>query len=212
MDAASNGLHGGSVPELIALGELRRYRRGTTFINEGEQGDALFVIVSGRVKVYSVDNRGRAIVYGVYGAGETMGEMSLDGGPRSASVVTIEPTVCAMVTRGKLLSHIEKHPEFALYLLTKVIERARLATRSARNMALLDVYGRVVELFESLVTTRPDGMHVITERLTHASVANRVGCSREMISRLLKDLRSGGYLVEEGGSWILPRRTLPSRW
>jgi CRP/FNR family cyclic AMP-dependent transcriptional regulator len=138
--------------------------------------------------------------------------MSLDGGPRSASVVTIEPTLCAMVTRSKLLSHIEKCPEFALYLLTKVIERARLATRSARNMALLDVYGRVVELLESLATDRPDGMRVIVERLTHVAVANRVGCSREMISRLLKDLRSGGYLVVEGNSWVLPRRSLPSRW
>lgn len=212
MGAASNGLQGGSIPELIALGEPRRYRRGTIFINEGEQGDSLFVIVSGRVKVYSVDDRGREIIYGVYGAGETMGEMSLDGGPRSANVVTVEPTLCAMVTRTKLLSHIEKHPEFAFYLLTKVIERARLATRSARNMALLDVYGRVVALLEPLATTRPDGTRIIAERLTHAAVANRVGCSREMISRLLKDLRSGGYLVEEGPSWILPRRSLPSRW
>ncbi len=211
MGAVSNGSQN-SIPDLVALGEQRRYRRGTIFINEGEQGNALFVIVSGRVKVYSVDDRGRELTFGVYGAGETIGEMSLDGGPRSASVVTIEPTVCAMVTRTKLLSHIEKHPEFALYLLTKVIERARLATRSARNMALLDVYGRVVELLESLATRRPDGIRVIDERLTHASIANRVGCSREMISRLLKDLRSGGYLVAEGKSWILPRQSLPARW
>lgn len=212
MSEADAGPAGGSLAQLIARGEHRRYRRGTVLINEGEQGDALFVVVSGRVKVYSVDDRGREITYGVYGSGETIGEMSLDGGPRSASVVTVEPTICAMISRGQLLTHIEAYPEFAFTLIRKVIERARLATRTARNMALLDVYGRLVNLLESAATTRADGTRIIAERLTHAALANRVGCSREMISRLMKDLRSGDYLVEEGDSWVLPRQSLPSRW
>ncbi len=209
---SGGGLPGSSLGQLIARGDRRSYRRGTILINEGDQGDALFVVLSGRVKVYSVDERGREITYGVYGEGETLGEMSLDGGRRSASVVTVEPTVCAMISRDVLRSHIEAHPEFAFELISKVIERARLATRTARNMALLDVYGRLVELLESLATATPDGKRIITERLTHAELANRVGCSREMISRLMKDLRSGGYLLVSGKTWLLPRQSLPSRW
>ena len=197
---------------LIERGEQRRYRKGTIIINEGEHDETLFVIVSGRVKAYSVDDRDREITYGVYGAGETIGEMCLDGGARSASVMTTMPTVCSVVTRQRLLEHIVEHPEFALELICKVIERARIATRSARSMALLDVYERVVQLLESLASPRPDGRRWIAERLTHAEIANRVGCSREMVSRLLKDLRSGRYVVDEDGGWLLPEKALPSRW
>ena len=106
---------------------------------------------------YSADERGREIVYGVYGPGEYLGEMSLDGGPRSASVVALEPTVCAVITRHTLHEHIAAHPAFAFELLARVIRRARLATQSARNMALLDVYGRVARLLEGLAAPQADG-------------------------------------------------------
>ena len=77
-------------------------------------------------------------------------------------------------------------------------------------MALLDVYARVVQLFESLAVTQPDGTRVIAERLTHAEIASRVGCSREMVSRLMKDLERGGYLSVRSGLRLL--RNLPARW
>jgi CRP/FNR family cyclic AMP-dependent transcriptional regulator len=197
--------------QLAAHGLQRRFRKGMHLINEGERGDTLFVVLSGRVKAYSVDSRDREITYGVYGPGETLGEMSLDGGPRSANVMALEPTVCSVVTRQTLLAHIARHPEFALELLAKVIGRARVATLSARNMALLDVYGRVVQLLESLAVVQADGSHLIASRLTHAEIASRIGCSREMVSRLLKDLEVGGYFkAEEQHMLIL--RPLPARW
>lgn len=201
-----------SFARLVERGEKRRYRKGTMLIHEGERNDTLFVVVSGRVRAYSVDDRGREITYGSYGPNETIGEMCLDGGPRSASVITTEPTVCVMITRQRLIEHIRADPDFALLLITKIIERARIATRNARNMALLDVYGRVVQLLEALAVLQPDGTRVINERLTHAEVANRVGCSREMVSRLLKDLRAGHYLTIVDKLWILPGKPLPTRW
>ena len=79
----------------------------------------------------------------LHGPGEYVGEMSLDGGPRSASVQAVEPTVCAVVTRETMLQHIAADPEFALALIVRLIRRARLATESARSMALLDVYSRL---------------------------------------------------------------------
>ena len=201
-----------SLAALVERGETRRFRKGVILINEGERSDVLFIIVAGKVKAFSVDDRDREITYGVYGAGEVIGEMSLDGGPRSASVMTLEPTTCSVVTRMALLAHIEANPSFALELMARVIQRARIATRNARNMALLDVYERVVMLLESLATMRDDGRRAIEERLTHAEIASRVGCSREMVSRLLKDLRAGSYLLEEGKAWILPAKPLPARW
>ena len=198
--------------QLIERGEQRRYRKGAIIINEGERSETLFVIVSGRVKAYSVDERDREITYGLYGPGETIGEMCLDGGTRSASVVTTMPTICSVLTRQRLIEHIAEHPEFALELICKVIERARIATRSARSMALLDVYGRVVQLLESLSTPREDGARVISEQLTHADIASRVGCSREMVSRLFKDLRAGNYLWAEGKTLVLSIKSLPARW
>lgn len=196
---------------LASRGVPRRYRKGTLLIQEGDRGDTLFIVLSGSVKAFSSNNRDREIVYGVYGPGEYLGELSLDGGPRSASVITLEATTCAVVTREALREHIAANPDFAFELLERVIRRARLATHSARSMALLDVYGRVVQLLNQLAVTQLDGSRAIADRLTHREIANRVGCSREMVSRLLKDLKGGGYLHNSAGH-IMLARTLPAHW
>lgn len=200
-----------SLRALLDRSETRRYRKGMLLIQEGDLGDTLFIVLSGRVKSFSTDERDREIVYGVYGPGEYLGEMSLDGGPRSASVATLEATVCAVVTRKTLRDHIAAHPDFAFELLARVIRRARLATQSARSMALLDVYGRLAALLGELSQAQPDGSRAIADRPTHAALASRVGCSREMVSRLMKDLERGGYLARVGRTLVMPR-PLPARW
>ena len=196
---------------LASRGGQKSYRKGQHLIQEGEYGDTLFIILAGRVRVYGSGDRDREITYGTYGAGEYLGEISLDGGPRSASVVAIEPCKCAVVTRQTLLNHIAEHPEFALELLAKVIRRARAATLNAKQLALNDVYGRMVLLLNELGAPQPDGTRVISERLTHQEMANRLGCSRVMVSRLTKDLEIGGYLAPNHGTFTL-LRALPSRW
>lgn len=196
---------------LAARGVPRRYGKGMLLIHEGEREDTLFIIVSGRVKAFSTDERGREIVYGVYGCGEYLGEMSLDGGPRSASVVTLDPTTCVMVTRQALREHIVANPEFAFELLDRVIHRARVATQTARSMALLDVYGRLTQLLNGLAVDRGDGTRLVADALTHREIASRIGCSREMVSRLTKDLETGRFIAFEGARTVL-LRPLPARW
>jgi CRP/FNR family transcriptional regulator, cyclic AMP receptor protein len=196
---------------LAARGTPRSFRKGTLIIEEGTQGDTLYLLLAGSVKAFSSDARGREVVYGVYGPGDYFGEMSLDCGPRSASVIAECACSCAVLTRQTLREHIKAEPEFAFELITRVIRRARMATQSARSMALLDVYGRVVQLLNTLATSRVDGQRVIADRLTHADIAARIGCSREMVSRLIKDLESGGWLIRGAAGWVLPQR-LPSRW
>jgi CRP/FNR family cyclic AMP-dependent transcriptional regulator len=203
------------LPEALRLlarrGELKRYRKGHLLIEEGDQGDTIFIILSGRVRVFGSGERDREITYGTCGAGEYLGEISLDGGPRSASVITLEACECAVITRQTLQRHIAEHPEFAFDLLAKVIRRARSATLSAKQLALNDVYERLVLLLDSLAVAQTDGTRVVGERLTHREMANRLGCSREMVSRLMKDLEAGGYLSGVSASYTI-LRPLPSRW
>ncbi|WP_053076633.1 Crp/Fnr family transcriptional regulator [Caenimonas sp. SL110] len=212
--AANEKLLTGLNPSLRALalrGTSRSYRKNTVIVNEGEVGESLFILLEGRVKVFSNDQDGREITYNVVEAGDYFGEMWLDGGPRSASVMTIEPCICSVVGRAALREHLADEPEFALDLVAQVIRRARAATETARNMALLDVYGRVVVALESHQgPARADAPITLTQ-ITHQNIASRVGASREMVSRLLKDLEKGGY-IELGVKRITLLKKLPARW
>lgn len=204
-------LHNPLVEGLADKGVQRRYRRNALLIQEGDLGDTLYIILSGRLRAFAADNTGKEITLGVYGPGDYVGEMSLDGGPRSANVETLETSVCAVVTRETLRAYIAENPEFAFELIARLIRRARMATESTRNLALIDVYGRLVRLLNQLALPLEDGTRIIAERITHQDLAHRVACSREMVSRLLKDLESGGYIrVVERRLVLL--KALPGRW
>ena len=180
--------------QIAASGVIRMYPKSTIIINEGEIGDSLYIVLSGRMKVYASNAAGREVVIAFHGPGEYVGEMSLDGSPRSASVMTVEPTQCAVVNRASFLEFLLAHPDFALHLIEKLIQRVRLTTENVKSLALSDVYGRLVKLLLALAVER-DGHLIVPERLTQQDIAERVGASRDMISRLLKDLVAGGYLV-----------------
>ncbi len=203
--------HPQSVRELAALGTPRRYRTGAQLLYEADRGDTLFVVVEGLVRAYGTDPHEREITFGTVGPGDYFGEMALDGGPRSASVVTLEPTVCSLVPRDSLLAYIARQPQFALELLGKVTRRARMATNSARNLAFIDVYGRLAQLFASESLTQQDGSALLPEALNLQEIAARVGCTRDMLARILKDLQANGYIdVQDRRITILTR--LPARW
>jgi CRP/FNR family cyclic AMP-dependent transcriptional regulator len=196
---------------LAQRGAVRNYKKNSVIINEGDVGESLFVLLHGRVKAYATDETGREITYGNIESGDYFGEMSLDGGPRSASVITLEPCVCSVVTRGSVREHLVVQPEFAMELVTQVIRRARSATETARKMALLDVYGRVISALESEEGPGRPEAPVRLQQITHQSIASRVGASREMVSRLLKDLEKGGY-IDLGVKKITLLKKLPARW
>ena len=203
-------------PELRTLairGVMRSYLKKTILINEGDEGESVFVLLKGSVKVFSMDTSGREIVYGKIHAGEYFGEMSLDGGPRSASVMTLEPCTCSVLTRQNLSEHLATEPQFALDLVVQVIHRARTATEVARTMALLDVYGRLAAVLQENLTALHYQSHPVSktkagqlaepalikphilEPITHQDLAGRIGASREAISRILKTLERSGHLI-----------------
>lgn len=200
------------IEALAAQGVSRRYRRGALIIQEGETGDSLYIVQQGKLRAFLADGHGKELTLGVYGPLAYVGEMSLDGGPRSANVEALEPSTCAVITRQVLLDYIAAHPEFALEMMARLIRRARMATESARSVALIDVYGRLVRLLNQMAL-EPDaqGARRLNERVTHQQLAQHLACSREMVSRLLKDLETGGYIdVRERWIWLL--KPLPARW
>lgn len=196
--------------EIAAQGGLRRFPANAILINEGDASDSLFILLSGRVKVYSSNSGGKEIVIATHGPGEYVGELALDGSSRSASVMTLEPTTCSVVNGANLRRFIDAHPDFADHLIRKLIWRVRQATENVKSLALQDVYARVVRfLYEA--SEDVDGQKRMSERLTQQQIADRVGSSREMVSRILKDLTTGGYVSTVSGRIILHKKP-PAAW
>lgn len=199
------------VRELAARGQLRSFPKNAVIINEGDKGESLFVILSGRVKVYVSDDDGREMILDIHGAGDYVGEMSLDGRPRSASVMTLDPSTCSVVTRDDLRAAIAANPDVAMSLISTLIERARVATDNVKNLALMDVYGRVARLLLQIAKEDGNGKLVVPERMTQQDIADRVGASRDMISRIFKDLTIGGYVTVDNRVITINRKP-PARW
>lgn len=195
---------------IAASGVPRTFPKQTVLIHEGDVGDSLYIILSGRVKVYASNAAGREVVLNFHGPGEYVGEMSLDGAPRSASVITVEPTSCAIVNRAQLRDFIAANPDFAQHLIHTLIRRARTATENVKSLALSDVYGRLVRLLNALAVEH-EGRVVVQERLTQQDIADRVGASRDMIGKLMKDLVGGGYLAVEDRQITILKK-LPPGW
>lgn len=212
---AEKGTSAYALPEpllqsIAAQRGVRRYPAQTLIIAEGDHADQLYIILSGRVKVYSTNEAGKDLVVAVHGPGEYVGELALDGGARSASVMTLEPSTFSVVTMNDLRELIATHPDFALSLIHKLIWRVRQATEGMKSLGLDDVYKRIVRLLHDFSDPQGD-VRVVRERLTQQDIGDRVGASREMVSRVLKDLVTGQYVeIDSGRITIL--KELPRGW
>lgn len=196
--------------EIAARGNVHRYPARTVLLQEGDESDGLFIVLSGRIKVYVANAQGREVVLNDHGPGEYVGELALDGKCRSASVMTMEPTTCVVVGGRQLREFIIDHPDFALHLIHKLVARLRALTGVAKGLALDDVYSRVARLLTTLAQPG-NGHRVVPERLTQQDIADRVGASREMVSRIFKDLTAGGYVEIHAGHVAL-LKPLPAAW
>ena len=198
------------IEKMAALATTRTFGKNAIMVSEGDETDSLYIVLAGRAKVFVADENGREVQLNQIGPGEYFGEVTLDGGPRSASVMALEECRCAVVKRAELTAFLERNPEFALHLVRKLAHRVRMLTDSVRSLALMDVYGRVARLLLELAEER-DGRLVVEESLTHRDIASRVGASREMISRIFSDLTDGGYVRKEDRHLVIMRKP-PPRW
>ena len=199
--------------ELKALsgqGVVKSFPRNAVIVNEGDETDSLYVVIAGRVKFFVSDEDGKEVILGTQGPGGYFGEVALDGGPRSASVIALEQSRFAVIPREKVRDFLRTHPDFAIHVIQKLIARTRVLTESVKSLALMDVYGRVARLLLEMAVEQ-DGKLVVTEKLTQQDIASRVGASREMISKIFKDLTAGGYLTVERQQ-ITINKTPPRHW
>ena len=196
--------------KVAAVATVRTFPKRAILVTEGDDTDSLYVVLSGKVRVFVADDKGREVQLNQLGVGEYFGEVTLDGGPRSASVMAIEDCRCAVVKRAELTTFLEKQPELSLHIVRKLAHRVRELTENVRSLALMDVYGRVARLLLELAEEK-EGKLVIDEALTHKDIASRVGASREMISRIFSDLSDGGYVRKEDWHLVIARKP-PPRW
>lgn len=206
------GLSADDIATISSHAVARNYAKHAIIMNEGESSESVYVILTGRIKVYANDAGGNEIILNFQGPGEYFGEMALlDEAPRSASVMTLEPTRLAIISKQDFCSCMAKRPDIGFELIHALVHRIRVLTEKVKSLGLEDVYRRVTRTLLSLATSQHDQKLVIEQRLTHQEIANMVGSSREMVSRIMKDLSRGGYICVEDKRIVINKK-LPAAW
>jgi CRP/FNR family cyclic AMP-dependent transcriptional regulator len=162
-NSSGNGLDERELRALAARGTVQKYPKNAVIISEGDVSNTFFILLSGRVKVYASDEDSREVVLRTHGPGEYFGEMILDGRPRSASVMTTEPTSLVVIQKEKFRDFVREHPDFSIHLIEQLIGRVRMLTDNVKSLALMDVYGRVARLMLDMAKLE-DGKLVVQEK------------------------------------------------
>jgi CRP/FNR family transcriptional regulator, cyclic AMP receptor protein len=208
-----------SVPDealtaLMEKAKIVKYPKQAVVISQGSVANALFIILSGKVRVFtSDDNKNKDVTLTVQESGSYFGEIALlTNEPRSASVVTLEKTVCAVISKNDFNSWLRTYPDMAMNLLSALSEEVRHLTEKVRQMALSNVYERTAKALQELAVVEGDGnLGVIQNKPTQQDLASMVGASREMVGKIMHDLIKGGYVVIEDKKLTINKK-LPSSW
>jgi CRP/FNR family cyclic AMP-dependent transcriptional regulator len=188
---------------LATVFSRRSAARGAMIMAAGDPTDSLYIVLSGRLKVMMSDADGKEVILNILGPGEFFGEMGLiDDSPRSASVVAIEPCELISISKRDFKRCLAENFEMTMALMRGLVRRLRDADRKIGSLALLDVYGRVARLLLDMSET-VNGQKIVTRRLPKQDIAKMIGASREMVSRVMKDLQMGGYIEMRGSSIVL---------
>jgi len=197
------GLPTAQLEQIASVAIRRKVLRHATIVRAGDVTDSLFVIVSGSAKVLNRDAEGNEVILTILGAGECFGEMGLiDGSPRSADVVANEGCQLLAIAKGEFTRILAGNVELCLNIMKSLVLRLREANRKIESLALMDVYGRVAKLLLDL-SEDEDGLRVIRRKVSKQDMAKMVGASREMVSRVMKDLEGSGYVRVEDGRIVL---------
>lgn len=190
------------IESLARLSSRRRYPKDTVIFFENEEGDSFFTIVGGRVKVAILGDDGREVILSVLSPGDFFGEMALlDNEPRSATAIAVEETELLCIQRSDFETVLQDNKTIAMALIKILSARLRHANHQISTLALLDVYGRVARVIVEIA--RDEGKRlrdgrVAFRRPTHQEIANRIGTTRETVTRMLKDLERQNLISVEG--------------
>jgi len=185
--------------ELLKFAELTRertYPKGSVILFQGDPGDSLYVLRQGRAKVVLIGEDGREVILGVLEPGAHFGELALiDDQPRSAHVIAMEDSQLLILRREDFRRRVEANPSVAWALLTELSRRLRRADQKIGGLVLLDVPGRISRLLLDLSQESSNG--TIEKPLTHQTIAQMIGASRETVSRAMKEFQQEGLIRVE---------------
>ncbi len=188
---------------LTSVVSRKSFPRGATIIAKDDITESLYVVISGRLKVMMSDEEGREVILAILGPNEFFGEMGLlDDSPRSASVVALEACEMLSLSKRDFKKCLAENFEMAMTVMRGLVKRLREADQKIGSLALMDVYGRVAHLLLEMAET-VNGQKVVTRKLAKQDIAKMIGASREMVSRVMKDLQAGGYIEVRPGSIFL---------
>ena len=197
----------GQLQLLTRVLSRKAYPKNSTIIAAGDATDAMYIVVSGRLKVVMSDKEGQEVILAILNQGEYFGEMGLIAqAPRSATVTTIEPCELLTITRADFTKCLQGNFDLTMNVIRGLVKRLREADKKIGSLALMDVYGRVARLLLEMAETI-DGQKVVTKKLTKRDIAKMIGASREMVSRVMKELQASGR-IEVRAREILLRDSL----
>ncbi|MGH8550744.1 MAG: Crp/Fnr family transcriptional regulator [Methylococcales bacterium] len=190
---------------------IKTYPKNAIVINEGDDTASFHFILSGTVRVYVSDEHGKELTLGVDGPGKYFGELALlDDAPRSASVITCEKATCGIISKAEFKAWLNNNPNAPFGIIKGLVSKVRTLTDKVRTLALSDVYGRLVIELQNMAEEAGD-KKIISNRPTQQDLANMIGASREMVSKIFKELIKGNYITLEGKQLIINKK-LPSSW
>ena len=197
------GLPEAQLDHIAKMAVLRQVPRHKTIVFVGAKTDSLFVIVSGSAKVLNRDAEGREVILSMLEAGECFGEMGLiDDSPRSADVVANEACELLVISKADFTRALSENTELCLNIMMSLVLRLREANHKIESLALMDVYGRVAKLLLDN-SEKENGVRIVKRKITKLDMAKMVGASREMVSRVMKDLEHRGFVRVESGRIVL---------
>jgi CRP/FNR family cyclic AMP-dependent transcriptional regulator len=197
---------------LLSCVQHRSYPRSAFILRAGEETDALYIVLSGRVKILIPDEDGHEVILSIMGPNEFFGEMGLlDDLPRSASVETLESCEMLRMSKAGFLSCLRDNQELAMLIIRNLVRRLREADRKIESLALIDVYGRVARLIIDMAEN-VDGKWVVAQAPAKQEIARMIGASREMVSRVVKELQRKGLIrTEKRRIYVMDRQSMAKR-
>ena len=201
------GLPDATLAAVAQSAVMRRYPRGQAVVHAGDRTDYVYFVLTGSLKVVVSDENGREVILSILGQGELFGEMGIFGEhPRSASVVSVMPSDLIMLSKSDFRHLMHDNFEVAWRMMCNLADRLRNADRKIESLALMDVYGRVARLLIEM-SEEVNGQSLVVSKITKQDIAKMIGASREMVSRVMKDLSLQG-LIEETDNGIILRERL----
>lgn len=178
---------------------MRRVSRSSAVVHAGDRTDFVYFIITGTAKVLVSDEEGREVILSMLGPGDMFGEMSvLDENPRSATVLAVTPVTLVAISKTDFRRLLAENFELSLQIMRSLVGRLREADRKIESLALMDVYGRVARLLVEM-SEQGEDTRVVNRKISKQDIAKMIGASREMVSRVMKDLQTRGLIREANG-------------